>query len=152
MILNQVKPAGTLEYPNLDKAIVKLYSKTGHSSKLEHSDVEGRSTLETAQAGSNLQVLAKVGQNPGNDAISVEVPLVHAVNIEVGSGADVDVSGFMESDFCQVIAHSGKVTASTIKTSKLSVKSQTGDIHCTGQLQVRQILVAIDSIQYQSYD
>ena len=41
-----VKPAGTDEYPNLDRALVKLFSKTGHSPIITAGDLAGRTAVK----------------------------------------------------------------------------------------------------------
>ena len=41
-----VKPAGTDEYPNLDRALVKLFSKTGHSPIVTSEDLADRTAVK----------------------------------------------------------------------------------------------------------
>ena len=127
----QVKPAGT----DMDRAIVKVFSKTGHSAVLQSSEIEGCSTIKASQVSSNLKIEAKPGFNPTNDAILVEVPMVHSVNVETEKDASVDVSDFIESEFCQIITEGGTVSAKGIKTEAMSITTRTGDIICTGNIQ-----------------
>ena len=73
MFAFKVKPIGNFENPNLDSAVVKLYSKNGHSALIQPSDLEGRTSINTGQKGSCLNIEAKAGSNPANDALVVEV-------------------------------------------------------------------------------
>ena len=41
-----VKSAGTDEYPNLDRALVKLFSKTGHSPIVTAEELAGRTAVK----------------------------------------------------------------------------------------------------------
>jgi hypothetical protein len=131
----QVEPAGTMEYPNLDRAFVKLYSKSGHSALLQSSELENRASISANQVGSNLQINVTAGQSTSDDAVVVEVPIVHSVNIEAVKSASAEVSDFMESDYCQVTSESGTVIANRIKTQAMTIDTVSGDILCTGPMQ-----------------
>ena len=65
----------------------------------------------------------------------VEVPVVHSVTVESSNDANVEVSDFIESEFCQVNADAGAVTAKRIKTESLAINTNSGDIMCTGPIQ-----------------
>ena len=68
-----VKPANSEEYPNLDRASVKLYSKIGHNKIVVPKDLEGRTVVQADQIGNNLKVHGKAGNKPEIDALVVEV-------------------------------------------------------------------------------
>ena len=106
-----MKPAGSFENPNLDRAIVKLYSKKGHSKIVKNSDLEGRTQISAKQNGSTLQIHGEPGPLSNQDALVVEVPVVHGVSVEAESDANVDVSDFIESEFCNIAADKGTVNA-----------------------------------------
>ena len=68
-----VKPANSEEYPNLDRASVKLFSKIGHNKIVVPKDLEGRTVVQADQIGNNLKVHGKAGNKPEIDALVVEV-------------------------------------------------------------------------------
>jgi len=130
-----VIPTEHFENPNLDSAAVKLYSKNGHAALIQPSDLEGRTQISSNQQGACLNIDGKPGSNPANDALVVEVPVVHNVSVTSIDGADVEVSDFMESDFCQVIADTGNVQAHKIKAESLNITTNSGEIFCSGAIQ-----------------
>ena len=65
----------------------------------------------------------------------LQVPVVHNVSVTSIDGADVEVSDFMESDFCQVIADTGNVQAHKIKAESLNITTNSGEIFCSGAIQ-----------------
>lgn len=131
----EVKPAGTLEFPHLDTAIVKHLSGKVQPRLLHASDTIGHAQLTINQQGERLLIDAKRGENSQNDLVSVEVPLVHNVEVSCEDDAELQVSDFMETDFCRLSSHSGNVTARRIKTKNLDVDTKSGDIVCTGPIQ-----------------
>eukprot|EP00093_Oithona_nana_P010922 10922.XXX_208276_209579_1 [CDS] Oithona nana genome sequencing. len=130
-----VKPAGNYENPNLDRAVVKLYSKNGHSALVKSSDLEGRTQISAEQNGSTLQIKGQAGSQSNHDALVVEVPVVHGVYVEAEKEANVEVSDFIESEFCTISSDMGTVNANRIKTDAMTVGTNSGDIVCTGHMQ-----------------
>jgi len=130
-----VKPAGNYENPNLDRAVVKLYSKKGHSALVKSSDLEGRTQISAEQNGSTLQIKGQAGIQSIHDALVVEVPVVHGVYVEAEKEATVEVSDFIESEYCTISSDMGAVSANRIKTDAMTVGTNGGDIVCTGHMQ-----------------
>jgi len=130
-----VKPIGNYENPNLDSSTVKLYSKNGHSALIQPSDLEGRTEIKTSQQGACLNIEGKVGTSPENDALVVEAPVVHNVSVTAFDDADIEVSDFIESDFCTISANAGSVQVQRIKTESLNITTNSGEIFCSGHMQ-----------------
>jgi len=130
-----VKPAGSFESPNLDTANVKLFSKSGHSALIQPKELEGRTQFTSSQQGSNLSIEGKAGADPSNDALVVEAPVVHSVSIESKGDAKIDVSDFIESEYCQISSQDGPVQVNRIKTESLTVTTDSGEILCSGHIQ-----------------
>ena len=130
-----MKPAGNYENPNLDRAVVKLYSKKGHSALVKATDLEGRTQISAEQKGSTLQIKGQAGPQSNQDALVVEVPVVHGVYVEAEHEANVDVSDFIESEFCTIASDRGTVNANRIKTEAMTVSTSSGDIICSGHMQ-----------------
>ncbi len=116
-------------------AVVKLYSKNGHAPLLQPSELEGRTKINSSQQGMSLKIDAMAGDNPDNDALVLEVPVVHNVNVESEAAANVDVSDFIESEFCQITSDAGSIQANRIKTETMTLTTNSGDIICTGHIQ-----------------
>lgn len=55
--------------------------------------------------------------------------------VESQNEANIDVSDFIESEFCQITADGGSVQANRIKTESMIVSTQSGDVICTGHIQ-----------------
>jgi 4-hydroxy-3-methylbut-2-enyl diphosphate reductase IspH len=72
-----------MEYPNLDRAFVKLYSKSGHSALLQSSELENRASISANQVGSNLQINVTAGQSTPDDAVVVEVICIKNVSNDI---------------------------------------------------------------------
>ena len=119
--------------------MVKLFSKKGHSKIVKNSDLEGRTQISAQQKGPILQIEGMAGSQPDQDALVVEVPVVHGVSVEAESDANVDVSDFIESEFCTVKSMNGSITANRIKTETMKISSDSGDILCTGHMQVKKL-------------
>ncbi len=66
----------------------------------------------------------------------VEIPIVHNVDIVAEDSASIQVSDFMESDYCNLKSDSGDVTAMKVKTKNLNIETESGDIFCYGHIQV----------------
>jgi hypothetical protein len=67
---------------------------------------------------------------------SVEVPIVHSVDVLAERSASVEVSDFMECDFCNLKSDDGDVSVIKVKTKSLNVETQSGDVFCHGHIQV----------------
>lgn len=63
------------------------------------------------------------------------MPVIHSVNVVSEGNANVDVSDFIESEFCQITAESGTVHANRIKTESMTITTKSGDVICTGHMQ-----------------
>ena len=61
--------------------------------------------------------------------------MVHNVTVESLDNAQVEVSDFIESEYCQISADSGPVHVNRIKTESLTVNTETGEVLCTGHIQ-----------------
>jgi DUF4097 and DUF4098 domain-containing protein YvlB len=68
--------------------------------------------------------------------VLIEVPIVHNVELIGEDKASINVSDFMESDYCNLKATSGDISASKIKTRNLNIETESGDIFCHGHIQV----------------
>jgi len=66
----------------------------------------------------------------------VEIPIVHNVDIVAEDSASIQVSDFMESDYCNLKSDSGDITAMKVKTKNLNIETESGDIFCYGHIQV----------------
>ena len=102
---------------------------------MKNSDLEGRTQISAQQNGSTLQIQGQAGNLSEQDALVVEVPVVHGVSVEAESDANVDVSDFIESEFCNISADKGTVNANRIKTESMAISTNSGDIVCTGHMQ-----------------
>ncbi len=85
-----------------------------------------------------------------NDSMEayVEIPIVHNVDVVAEKSASVEVSDFMESDFCNLKSDSGDVSAIKVKTKNLNIETESGDIFCHGHIQVRALLNDEDTSLY----
>ena len=61
--------------------------------------------------------------------------MVHSVNISAEKDANITVSDFMESEYCQLKSEDGTINASRIKTEAMTMVSKSGDIICSGHIQ-----------------
>ena len=66
----------------------------------------------------------------------IEIPIVHNVDIVAENSASIQVSDFMESDYCNLKSDSGDVSAMKVKTKNLNIETESGDIFCHGHIQV----------------
>jgi len=148
----KLKPAGTLDYPNLDQAFVKLLSRNGGvgggggvddgsaGGQRKKTEVNGVS-LQVSQEGTKLRVEADYcdektsrKQTRKQYLADIEVPIVHNISVEATGEACVDVHDFMESNFIHLSSQEGRITAHKLKTANLNIQTQTGDVICHGQL------------------
>ena len=63
------------------------------------------------------------------------MPVVHGVYVEAEKEATVEVSDFIESEYCTISSDMGAVSANRIKTDAMTVGTNGGDIVCTGHMQ-----------------
>ena len=61
--------------------------------------------------------------------------MVHNVTVESLDNAQVEVSDFIESEYCQISSEHGNVQATRIKTEAMTITTETGDINCSGHIQ-----------------
>ena len=61
--------------------------------------------------------------------------MIHSVNVSVEKDAQVNVSDFLESEYCQISSEHGNVQATRIKTEAMTITTETGDINCSGHIQ-----------------
>ena len=61
--------------------------------------------------------------------------MIHSVNVNAEKDAQVNVSDFLESEYCQIKSENGMVQANRIKTEAMTVTTKTGDIVCSGHIQ-----------------
>lgn len=145
----KLKPTGTLDYPNLDQAFVKLLSREegsavagGAPSTTNDNNINnGAVSLDVTQEGTKLKVSADYCDRKATKKESrkqyltdIEVPIVHNINVEASGEACVDIHDFMESNYINLNTEEGRVTVHKIKTSNLNIQTQTGDVICHGQL------------------
>lgn len=64
-----------------------------------------------------------------------QAPVVHNVSVASLDDANVEVSDFIECDFCQVTADTGSVQVQRIKTAALNITTNSGEIFCSGHIQ-----------------
>ena len=67
--------------------------------------------------------------------IIFQAPVVHSVSIESKGDAKIDVSDFIESEYCQISSQDGPVQVNRIKTESLTVTTDSGEILCSGHIQ-----------------
>merc|ERR1719242_1650985 len=61
--------------------------------------------------------------------------MIHSVNVSVEKDAQVNVSDFLESEYCQITTKTGDIQATRIKTEAITITTKTGDINCSGHIQ-----------------
>eukprot|EP00092_Neocalanus_flemingeri_P011322 GFUD01012201.1.p1 GENE.GFUD01012201.1~~GFUD01012201.1.p1 ORF type:complete len:417 (-),score=118.03 GFUD01012201.1:97-1347(-) len=124
-----VKPIGTMEHPNMDKAFVKVYGPN----KSMASVVE----IAVKQEGHKLSVTGAT-VDPVTDsqiAVEVEVPIVHNITVTTIGQAGIICRDMVESNFCHLTSDSGPITVSRLKTANLIIQSEGGDVTCQGAIQ-----------------
>ena len=57
------------------------------------------------------------------------------MNVTAFDDADIEVSDFIESDFCTISANAGSVQVQRIKTESLNITTNSGEIFCSGHMQ-----------------
>jgi len=66
----------------------------------------------------------------------VEIPIVHSVDVVAEKSASIEISDFMESEFCNLKSENGAVSAVKVKTKNLNIETEAGDVFCHGHIQV----------------
>ena len=61
--------------------------------------------------------------------------MIHSVNVNAEKDAQVNVSDFLESEYCQIKSENGSINANRIKTEAMTITSKSGDIVCSGHIQ-----------------
>lgn len=119
-----------MDYPNLDKAFVKVLSSS------QSSDNVG---VAIFQNGHKLSVTGEVNNDTVPDkhtTLHVEVPIVYDVNVVTeGEHGDIACRDMIESHYCHLSSQEGDITVTSVKTGNLIIQSETGDIQCSGAIQ-----------------
>jgi len=124
-----VKPIGTMEHPNLDKAFVKVYGANKAMAELVDISVK--------QEGHKLSVSGSTDDMSivGDILIDVEVPIVHNINIMTTGTGNISCQDMVESNFCHLTSESGTISVSRLKTANLIIQSEAGLVMCRGAIQ-----------------
>jgi len=124
-----VKPIGTMDHPNLDKAFVKVYGTNKAMAELLDISVK--------QEGHKLSVTGSTDDLSivGDILIDVEVPIVHNINLITTGMANISCQDMVESNFCHLTSESGSITVSRLKTANLIIQSEAGTVMCKGAIQ-----------------
>ncbi len=64
------------------------------------------------------------------------VPMVYNVDVETSGAARAEVRELIESDLCRVRSDRGDVEVAKVKAKSVEVESRTGDVTCSGHIQV----------------
>lgn len=124
-----VKPIGTLDHPNMDKAFVKVYGVD--KSAAEKIDVivkqEGHK-LSVSGSTSDLSCVEQI-------SVEIEVPIVHNINLITSGKATISCKDMVESNFCHLTSENGNITVSRLKTANLIIQSEGGGVVCKGAIQ-----------------
>eukprot|EP00090_Calanus_glacialis_P028598 TRINITY_DN45912_c0_g1_i1.p1 TRINITY_DN45912_c0_g1~~TRINITY_DN45912_c0_g1_i1.p1 ORF type:complete len:412 (+),score=148.51 TRINITY_DN45912_c0_g1_i1:38-1273(+) len=125
----RVKPIGTFDHPNLDKAFVKVYGPDKSMAELVEISVK--------QEGHKLSVTCSTVDMSIASGISVEVevPIVHNINLITTGQGNISCKDMVESNFCHLTSESGSITVSRIKTANLIIQSEGGGVVCKGAIQ-----------------
>ena len=91
----QVRPTSTLDYPDLDRATVRLLGRPGGSRDQEPE-------LVVTQEGHRLNVQAETGLGDDQLELEVEVPIVHNVTVTTTGRAGIECSDMIESQYCHL--------------------------------------------------
>jgi len=124
-----VKPIGTIEHPNMDKAFVKVYGTNKSLAELVDISVK--------QEGHKLSVTGTTEDISITSDISVEVevPIVHNINLLATGNANISCKDMVESNFCHLTSDSGTISVSRLKTANLIIQSEAGAVVCKGAIQ-----------------
>ena len=140
-----IKPTNTMEYPNLDQAFVQVNIRVVHivhivtdravqvkssDDSVTPEDVD----IQVTQKGPKLQV-SGYGDFSDSIMIEVEVPIVYDVTAVTTGEASIKCRDMIESDRCQLTTEAGNISISGVKTSKLIVQSEDGEVTCSGAVQ-----------------
>jgi len=124
-----VKPIGTMEHPNMDVAIVKVYGTD--KSMADKVDVA------VTQEGHKLSVAGSTTDQAvaGQISLMVEIPIVHNVNVNTRGQAGIRCKDLVESNFCHLTSESGRIKVSRLKTANLIIQTEGGSVVCRGAIQ-----------------
>jgi len=124
----RVRPTSTLDYPDLDRATVRLLGRPDGSRDQEPE-------LLVTQEGHRLNVQAEAGLGGGQLELEVEVPIVHNVTVTTTGQAGIECSDMIESQYCHLTSEEGGVVVAGLKTANLIVQTEGGDVVCRGAIQ-----------------
>jgi len=124
-----VKPIGTFEHPDLDKAFVKVYGANKGMADLINVSVK--------QEGHKLSVTGSTEDMSVADDVSVEVevPIVHNINLMTTGKGAISCKDMVESNFCHLTSESGAISVSRLKTANLIIQTEAGSVVCKGAIQ-----------------
>jgi len=124
-----VKPIGTLDHPNMDKAFVKVYGPSKSIGDLIDITVK--------QEGHKLSVTGGTTDDSVAEQITVEieVPIVHNINLITTGQGNISCKDMVESNFCHLTSESGSINVSRLKTANLIIQSESGTVVCKGAIQ-----------------
>jgi len=124
-----VKPIGTFDHPNLDKAFVKVYGPNKSLAEVVEIAVK--------QEGHKLSVTGTTVDPviTSDISVEVEVPIVHNINVITTGEAAILCQDMVESNFCHLTSDNGQITVCRLKTANLIVQSEGGDVVCRGAIQ-----------------
>jgi len=124
-----VKPIGTIEHPNLDKAFVKVYGTNKSLAEMVDISVkqEGHKLSVTGSA-EDMSITSDI-------SVEVEVPIVHNINLLATGNANISCKDMVESNFCHLTSESGTISVSRLKTANLIIQSEAGAVVCKGAIQ-----------------
>lgn len=128
-----VQPVGTMDYPHLDRAFVKVYG----TSKAQ----KGVCKLDYKQEGHKLSLngtIDKIHELAEEAAFitgEIEVPIVHNVNVNVGGKGTIHCRDMVESNYTHLTSDEGDIEVHKMKTANLIVQSEEGDVLCNGAIQ-----------------
>ncbi len=132
----RVHPLGAHEYPNLDRAFVRLRTEAtpqnidGRKNTNTEVDQDGATlVVSTSNAGVPTELCRHVKKE-------VQVPMVYSVQVEATGRAAAEVAELIEADFCRVRSQEGDVEVAKVKASAIEVESDSGDVTCRGNIQV----------------
>jgi len=128
-----VQPVGTMDYPHLDRAFVKVYG----TSKAQ----KGVCKMDYKQEGHKLSLSGIIDEAHELAEAStlitgeIEVPIVHNVNVNVGGKSTIQCRDMVESNYTHLTSDEGDIEVHKLKTANLIVQSEEGDVLCNGAIQ-----------------
>lgn len=135
----RITPVGSLEYPNLDRAFLRLTCPLESGEGLGRDGAKVNYKVEGHKLSvSNENISYPVSETgEGEEAIKqeVQIPMVYNVNASTTGNSSIKVKDLIESLYCHIKSESGNITASRIKTGNLNIESVSGDVLCEGAIQ-----------------